>query len=205
MNAIFKLFLLITISIIGVAGAAQGGVEVGQAAPEFKLTDSTGKFHSLSDFKGKHVVLEWINLQCPFVKKHYDGGHMQNLQREFTGKGVVWLAICSSAKGKQGHMAAAEINAAIKEKNAAMTAYLIDEDGKVGKAYGAKTTPHMFIVSPQGKVIYAGAIDSIRSADSADVEKAQNYVRTALNEALTGKAVSTAETEAYGCSVKYAN
>ncbi len=196
--------LLILAALACAGGPAYGAAEVGQAAPEFTLTDSNGKTHSLSDFKGKHVVLEWINFGCPFVKKHYNGGHMQNLQREFTGKDVVWLAICSSAAGKQGHMTPAKINETIKERNAAMTAYLIDEDGKVGRAYGAKTTPHMFIVNPKGKLIYAGAIDSIRSFNTGDVEKAQNYVKTALDEALAGKRVTTSQTEAYGCSVKYA-
>jgi peroxiredoxin len=204
MKTTLKTSFLIATALACAGGLAHGAAEVGRTAPDFTLTDSKGKTHSLSDFKGKHVVLEWINFECPFVKKHYKGGHMQNLQREFTGKDVVWLAICSSAVGKQGHMSPAEINETIKEKNAAMTAYLIDEDGKVGRAYGAKTTPHMFIVNPKGRLIYAGAIDSIRSANAGDVDKAQNYVKAALNEALAGKPVTTPQTEAYGCSVKYA-
>jgi peroxiredoxin len=179
--------------------------QVGQPAPSFTLTDTHGKSHSLSDFKGKTVVLEWINHQCPFVVKHYSGGAMQALQKEYTAKGVVWLSICSSAPGKQGHMSPDAWNKTTAEKGAAPTAVLLDEDGKVGKAYQAKTTPHMFIINPEGILVYAGAIDSIKSTKAEDVPKATNYVKAALDEILAGKPVTTASTEAYGCSVKYAN
>jgi peroxiredoxin len=179
--------------------------QVGQPAPAFTLTDTQGKSHNLADFKGKTVVLEWINHECPFVVKHYSGGAMQALQKDATGKGVVWLSVCSSAPGKQGHMSPEAWNKATADKGAAPTAVLLDEDGKVGKAYQAKTTPHMFVINPEGVLVYAGAIDSIKSAKAEDVPKATNHVKAALDEVLAGKPVTTASTEAYGCSVKYAN
>lgn len=178
-------------------------VEPGQSAPGFTLKSADGKTHSLSDFKGDYVVLEWINYGCPFVKKHYDAGNMQKLQKQYTDKGVVWLAICSSAPGKQGYMEPSEIVAKNADIGAAPTAYLIDADGTVGKAYGAKTTPQMVIIDPQGQVIYHGAIDSIRSANPKDVDKADNYVSQALDEAMNGQPVSTPSSRPYGCSVKY--
>jgi len=179
--------------------------QVGQPAPEFTLTDSNGKSHKLSDFKGKFVVLEWLNHGCPFVVKHYGSGNMQKLQKEYTGKDVVWLSIVSSAPGKQGHMSAEETNKAKEEKGSAATAVLLDEDGTVGKLYNAKVTPELYIVDREGTLIYAGAIDSVKSTDAADIEGATNYVKKALDEALEGKPVSEATTTAYGCSVKYAD
>jgi len=179
--------------------------QVGQPAPEFTLTDSNGKSHKLSDFKGKLVVLEWLNHGCPFVVKHYGSGNMQKLQKEYTGKDVVWLSIVSSAPGKQGHMSAEETNKAKEEKGSAATAILLDEDGTVGKLYNAKVTPELYIVDREGTLIYAGAIDSVKSTDAADIEGATNYVKKALDEALEGKPVSEATTTAYGCSVKYAD
>jgi len=179
--------------------------QVGQPAPAFTLKDSKGTSHNLADFKGKTVVLEWINHGCPFVVKHYSGGAMQALQKDYTAKGVVWLSICSSAPGKQGHMSPEEWNKTNAEKGAAPSAVLLDEDGKVGKLYQAKTTPHMYVINPEGLLVYAGAIDSIKSTSAADVPKADNYVKSALDEVLAGKPVTTASTEAYGCSVKYAN
>jgi hypothetical protein len=178
--------------------------EVGKPAPAFTLTDTNGKSHNLADFKGKTVVLEWINHGCPFVVKHYSGGHMQVLQKDSTGKGIVWLSICSSAPGKQGHMSADEWNKTNTEKKASPTAVLLDEDGKVGKLYDAKTTPHMYVINAEGTLVYAGAIDSIKSTSSDDVPKATNYVKVALDEILAGKPVTTATTAPYGCSVKYA-
>lgn len=186
-------------------GAAFAAPQTGQPAPDFTLTDSNGQSHKLSDFKGKLVVLEWLNHGCPFVKKHYGSGNMQQLQKEFTGKGVVWLSIVSSAPGKQGHMSPEETNKAKEESGSAATAVLIDEDGTVGRLYEAKTTPHMFIVGPEGTLIYSGAIDSVSSPDPADVVGAKNYVKQALEEALAGKPVSEPSTKAYGCGVKYAN
>ena len=178
-------------------------VDIDKAAPNFTLMDIEGNSHSLSDFKGKYVVLEWVNFDCPFVKKHYDGNNMQTLQKKFTDQGVVWLSICSSAEGKQGNFSNEEVYKRIKKKKAHMTAYLVDEDGKVGKMYSAKTTPHMFIIDKEGKLVYSGAIDSIRSTDKNDVKEAENYVDKALTELINGKEVATKTTAPYGCSVKY--
>ncbi len=150
------------------------------------------------------MVLEWINFDCPFVGKHYRSGHMQKLQKKYAEKDVVWLAICSSAPGKQGHYKPKEIKSRLKELEAAPTAYLTDEDGTVGRMYGAKTTPHMFIIDPEGKLIYAGGIDDIRSTDVEDLEKAENYVAAALDAALAGQEIEHKTTKPYGCSVKYA-
>ena len=196
----------ITKSILAVlvaAGTAVAAPQVGSPAPEFTLTDSNGTSHNLSDFKGKFVVLEWLNHGCPFVQKHYDGGNMQGLQKEYTGKDVVWLSIVSSAPGKQGHMSPEETNKAKEEKGASPTAVLIDEDGTVGKLYDAKVTPELFVINPEGTLVYAGAIDDKKSVDAADVAGAKNYVKQALDEALAGNPVSEPTTEAYGCSVKY--
>lgn len=176
---------------------------VGKPAPGFTLTDSNGKTHSLSDFKGKFVVLEWVNFDCPFVRKHYASGNMQELQKTYTGKGVVWLSICSSAPGKQGHFAGSELTDRIKEERAVPTAYLVDDDGTVGKRYEAKTTPHMFVISPEGTLLYAGAIDDTPSTDRDAIATAKNYVRSALDASLAGKPVAVSSTKSYGCSVKY--
>jgi peroxiredoxin len=162
-----------------------------------------GQKRSLQDFKGKYVVLEWVNHGCPFVKKHYDSGNMQALQKELTGQGAVWLSICSSAEGKQGNMTPAEWKTALAEKKVAATATLLDPEGTVGKTYGAKTTPHMYLIGPDGKLLYKGAIDDRPSTDKADVNGAKNYVRAAFLEAKEGKPVSESDTQAYGCSVKY--
>ncbi|HGY56973.1 MAG TPA: thioredoxin family protein [Caldithrix abyssi] len=185
------------------AAALAMALEVNKPAPDFTLTDHQGKTHSLSQYKGKYVVLEWINFDCPFVRKHYGSGNMQALQKEYTKKGVVWLSVCSSAPGKQGHFDAKEITKRLAEAGGAQTAYLIDAEGKVGRLYGAKTTPHMFIIDPEGKLIYNGAIDSIRSTDKDDIKKAENYVRTVLDAVLNGKEVKPFTTVPYGCSVKY--
>jgi len=183
--------------------SAQAAAVVGQPAPELSAPDTTGTTRSLSAYKGKFVVLEWVNFDCPFVGKHYGSGHMQKLQKDYTGKGVVWLSINSSKTGSQGHFATEKVNALLKEKNAAPTAYLLDTPGTVGRAYGAKTTPHMFIVDPKGTLIYAGGIDDKPSTDQADIATAKNFVSAALDEALAGKPVTTATSQAYGCSVKY--
>lgn len=175
----------------------------GKAAPEFTLTDTNGKTHALTDYKGKFVVLEWFNQQCPFVKKHYDSGNMQKLQKEYTKKGVVWLSICSSAEGRPGYFSPVEHNKMFAEKKAAPTAILIDSDGKIGHLYGAKSTPDMFVINPKGILIYAGAIDDKPTPDISDVASATNYVKEALDAAMSGKPVSIASTKSYGCSVKY--
>lgn len=175
---------------------------VGQAAPEFSAMDTTGKTHRLSDYKGKLVVLEWTNPGCPFVQKHYSG-NMQGLQKEFVGKGVVWLSINSTEADSGDYLAPGKLAGWMRDKQAASSATLMDESGNIGQLYGAKTTPHMYIVSPQGQLVYAGAIDSIASARVNDIRTATNYVRQGLNEALGGKAISTVSTRAYGCSIKY--
>ena len=178
-------------------------VTVGQAAPDFSLPDTNGKNHALSDFQGKLVVLEWANHECPFVGKHYNSGNMQNLQKTYTGKGIIWFTIGSSAPGKQGHFPPGTWNELTKTKGASPTAVLLDPEGKVGRLYGAMTTPHMFVVDPKGVLVYQGAIDDIPSTDADDVPKAKNYVQAALDESVTGKNVSTPSTKSYGCSVKY--
>ena len=176
---------------------------VGTNAPDFSVTDSKGKTHSVSQYKGKYVVLEWFNPECPFVKKHYGSGNMQKLQEEFIGKGVVWLSIDSSAPGLEGNLTADQANKKMAEWKTKQTALLLDTEGKAGQAYGAKNTPHMFVINPEGKIVYEGAIDSKASPNPADIANATNYVKVALDESLAGKAVSTANTKPYGCSVKY--
>jgi len=186
------------------AGGAFAQAAVNQPAPAFSAQDASGKTLNLADFKGKYVVLEWVNPGCPFVQKHYDSGNMPTLQKQATGKGVVWLAVSSTAKDAGDYMAPAELNGWMKTKAAAPTAVLMDTDGKIGRAYGARTTPHMYVVDPAGKLIYAGAIDSKPSTNPADIKTATNYVSQALGEALAGKAVTQAATKSYGCSIKYA-
>src|SRR5437763_760946 len=176
---------------------------VGTSAPDFSLTDSKGKTQSVSQYKGKYVVLEWFNPECPFVKKHYGSGNMQKLQEEFTGKGVVWLSIDSSAPGLEGNLTAEQANAKIAEWKAHSSALLLDPDGKAGRTYGAKNTPHMFVINPEGKIVYEGAIDSKATANPADIATASNYVKAALDESLAGKTVTTPSSRPYGCSVKY--
>jgi peroxiredoxin len=180
-------------------------VEVGKPAPDFTLQDCSGKSVTLSDHKGKVVVLEWVNHGCPFVVKHYGSGNMQKLQADATAKGVVWLSICSSAPEKQGHMSAADASKVCAEKQTAATAYLLDESGEVGKKYGAKVTPELFVIDAKGVLAYHGAIDDKKSTNPGDIAGAKNYVAAALDEILAGKTVSTPKTEAYGCSVKYGN
>lgn len=198
-----KTLIILAIILFAINPAFAQDAKVDSKAPNFKLKDSNGQEHSLSDFSGKTVVLEWINYDCPFVIKHYDSKNMQQLQEKYTQKGIVWLAICSSAKGKQGNFSIEEINKRSKDHDAKFTAYLIDEDGNVGKMYGAKTTPHIYIINAEGILLYAGAIDDIKSTNKEDVKKAKNYVATALEELLAGKEVTTKSTTPYGCSVKY--
>lgn len=178
---------------------------VGQPAPAIELVDTTGKTRSLAEFAGKTVVLEWTNHECPFVKKHYGSGNMQAQQRDATADGVVWLTVNSSAPGKQGHVDGAAANRIRGAAGAAQTAYLLDPDGTAGRAYGAKTTPHMYVIDPEGVLRYAGAIDSIPSPDAGDIAKATQYVPQALAELAAGKPVSVNVSRPYGCSVKYAN
>ncbi|HVR48842.1 MAG TPA: thioredoxin family protein [Pseudorhodoferax sp.] len=185
------------------AGAAHAAAAVGQPAPAFTLTDTSGKTRSLAEFKGKTVVLEWTNPGCPFVRKHYDSANLPGLQKEFTGRDVVWLAINSTEKAASDYLAPQQLAAWIQDKSGAPTATLMDEEGQVGRAYGARTTPHMYIVNPQGTLVYAGGIDSIASARVSDIKTATNYVRQGLNEALAGQPISQAQTAPYGCTIKY--
>jgi peroxiredoxin len=190
--------------VLTAATSASASAVLGQAAPAFTLADSNGKPRSLADFRGKVVVLEWWNPECPFVGKHYGSGNMQRLQKEWTGKGVVWLTVNSSAAGQAGHVDGAQANALVKEKGAASTAVLLDHDGKLGRAYGAKTTPHLFVIDGKGTLVYAGGIDDKPSTDQADVATAKNYVAAALAEVTAGKPVTIPTTQSYGCGVKYA-
>jgi len=188
---------------VAAAPAAALAAKVGEPAPAFTATDSNGKQVSLAQFKGKYVVLEWHNQGCPFVVKHYGSGNLPKLQKEWTAKGVVWLAIISSAPGKQGFVDGKGANQDMQAHSAAPTATLLDPKGEVGRLYGAKTTPHMFVIGPQGQLIYNGAIDDKSSADPADIPGARNYVAQALTEAMSGRPVSQPTTPPYGCSVKY--
>jgi len=198
-------FVAVAFAVAAAAGVRPSGAAavVGDPAPAFTLTDTNGQTHSLAGLTGKTVVLEWWNYECPFVGKHYGSGNMQRLQKEWTAKGVVWLTISSSAPGKQGYVDAAKANAWMKEKSAAQTAVLLDHDGRVGRAYGAKTTPHMFVIDPKGTVVYAGGIDDKPSTDQADIATAKNFVSAALAEVTAGKRVTVAASQPYGCSVKY--
>lgn len=195
--------ILIAAALALAAGSASAAARVGEAAPAFSLPDSNGKTVSLADFRGKTVVLEWTNDQCPFVRKHYGSGNMQSLQKYATGKGAVWLSIISSAPGKEGYVTGAEANTLTKTRGAAPSAVLLDGNGAVGHAYGAKTTPHMFVIDPAGKLVYMGGIDSIASADPDDIKSATPYVKVALDESMAGKPVSHAVTAPYGCGVHY--
>jgi peroxiredoxin len=196
-------YLLLPLLILGLNLPAFAAVESGEPAPDFTLKDSKGNPQKLSSYSGKFVVLEWLNPECPFVKKHYSAGNMQKLQKEYTAKGVVWLSIISSAPGKQGYRTGPQADADTKDKNASPTAILLDPSGEVGQLYEAKTTPHMYVINPEGKLIYSGAIDSIRSTNPADCATATNYIRETLDAALAGKPVPTPETKSYGCSIKY--
>ena len=201
MNTFFRalvgLLLVSTLPLIAIT--------VGAPAPAFELVDSNGKTHNLSDYAGKTVVLEWINHGCPFVKKHYDSGNMPALQRAAGDEGVVWLAICSSAPGTQGNASPAEWAKLNAKKNSAATAVLIDEPGTVGKLYGARATPHMYVIDGTGTLVYAGGIDSIPSSDEGDIARAENHVTAALADLRAGRPVAMANTKPYGCSVKYAD
>lgn len=177
--------------------------KIGEKAPNFTLTDIHGKTHSLSDYQGKTVVLEWVNPECPFVVKHYSSGNIPGLQQSTTSDGVVWLTINSGSAGAQGDYDAPKASAWLKSNNAAPTTYLRDQDGTVGRLYGAKTTPHMYVINPEGQLVYNGAIDSIPSTRKGDLAKAENYVLAALAAVDKGQTVERAQTQPYGCNVKY--
>jgi peroxiredoxin len=194
---------LISCALAAGAGSAWSVAAIGQPAPAFSATDTRGQPVSLSDFKGRHVVLEWVNPGCPYVRKHYDSGNLPATQKAATAQGVVWLAVNSTSPAHRDHLSPAQLARWMDDKGAAASATLMDEDGRVGRAYGARTTPHMYLIDPAGTLVYAGAIDSKPTADPADIATATNHVQAALAEALAGKAVSTPATRPYGCSVKY--
>ena len=198
-----KTILTIFTTLIAGAVFAFDPPPVGSAAPDFSLTDAKGKTRSLSEYKGKYVVLEWFNPECPFVKKHYGSGNMQKLQQEYTGKGVVWLTIDSNAPGTEGNLTPEEAEQVMTSWKTHQSALLLDPAGKAGRAYGAKNTPNMVVIDPQGKIAYEGAIDSKATPNPADIPNSTNYVKAALDESLAGKPVTTSQTRPYGCSVKY--
>ena len=185
-------------------GNSHAQTQVGQPAPQFSAVDTAGKAVSLSEFKGKYVVLEWTNPDCPLVQKHYNSGNMQATQKHAAGKGVVWLSVNTTGGAQQDPKLSAELASWVKTQKATPTALLMD-GGKLGQAYGAKTTPHMYLIDPSGKLVYAGAIDSKPSANAGDIATSTNYVTQAINETAAGKPVSKPVTGAYGCSVKYAS
>lgn len=199
-----KAFCLSALAFVCLMGTpAMAAVETGKPAPDFTAKDTNGVEHTLSGFKGKIVVLEWTNPECPYVKKHYEPKNMQTLQKDYTDKGVVWISINSSAEGKQGHQTNEAANKYMADVGSAATARIADADGAIGKLYGAKTTPHMFVIDKDGNIAYHGAIDDNDSANPADAATAKNHVKAALDSLLTGTPVETAQTNPYGCSVKY--
>lgn len=198
-----SLAIMAAVAIAPIGAAAQA--RVGAPAPAFTATDSNGQSHALDQYHGKFVVLEWHNQGCPYTRKHYVSGNMQSLQKEWTGKGVVWFTVISSAPGKQGYVTDSAENAYVAKMHAAPTAVLMDPEGKLGRLYDAKTTPQMFVIDPTGKLIYDGAIDNRPTPDVEDIQGADNYVNDALTAAMAGKPVATAYTRPYGCSVKYPN
>ena len=195
--------ILIAILASSACFTLDAALDSGQRAPGFTLTDSNGSEHSLSDFRGKYVVLEWTNHLCPFVVKHYKEGHMQVQQKAMTDKGVAWLQIVSSAEGKSGYITEAEAKLIRTRSQIHSTAMLLDTSGEVGRAYDARVTPHMYLIDPEGLLIYQGAIDSIRSTRASDIEKANNYLLAAYESAVLGETIENAKTTPYGCGIKY--
>jgi len=198
-----KLAAVVVAAVAALSSSAWATATPGQPAPAFRGVDVSGKAVSLADFRGRTVVLEWNNPNCPFVQKHYTSGNMQALQRKNTAAGVVWLAINSTTESHSDYMAPAQLAAWFGEQKAAPTAIVMDPKGEIGRAYGAKVTPHMYVIDPKGTLVYAGAIDDKRSANPADIKMSTNHVASALGELAAGKAVTTAATNAYGCTIKY--
>lgn len=196
----FQIPLIITVLYACGSGAA---LRVGEPAPGFEGVDTGGNVHRLADYRGKTVVLEWTNHDCPYVRKHYGAGNMQAQQREAAAQGVVWLSIISSAPGKQGHVSPEAAEELTRKRKAAPLAVILDSEGRIGRAYHARTTPHMFIIDATGVLVYMGGMDSISTASPDDIPQATQYVRAALQELAAGKPVSTPVTRPYGCSVKY--
>ncbi len=196
----FQIPLIITVLYACGSGAA---LRVGEPAPGFEGVDTGGNVHRLADYRGKTVVLEWTNHDCPYVRKHYGAGNMQAQQREAAAQGVVWLSIISSAPGKQGHVSPEAAEELTRKRKAAPLAVILDSEGRIGRAYHARTTPHMFIIDATGVLVYMGGMDSISTASPDDIPQATQYIRVALQELAAGKPVSTPVTRPYGCSVKY--
>src|ERR1700761_4422293 len=190
---------LAAVAALGVMCGGGGGVKPGEMAPDFKGVDSNGKTQTLAQYRGKYVVLEWTNRDCPYTKKHYESGNMEGLQKQWTAKGVVWLTVISSAKGQQGYATPAVENAYVEKRHASPTAVILDPRGMIGRMYDAKTTPNMFVIDPQGRLVYEGAIDDQPTPDLTDIKGAKNYVSAALKEAMAGQVVKTAVTPPYGC------
>lgn len=204
-NVVMSMIGAATLALAAVSSIAHAEVGVGKPAPDFTLVDTTGKPVALSSFKGKTVVLEWTNQDCPYVRKHYGSGNMQALQKTATGEGVVWVSISSSAPGLQGYVTGADAQRLTTERKAAPSAFLLDPDGKVGRLYDARTTPQMFVIDKDGKLAYMGAIDDKPTANVADIPGARNYVTEALAAVAAGQPVKLASTRPYGCSVKYSD
>lgn len=202
MNFLKTTFLSV-LALVATLGLAQAAPKIGYPAPAFSAVDTTGKTWSLAELKGKRVILEWTNDQCPYVIKHYGSGNMQALQKEATAAGYIWLSVISSAPGKQGHVSPAEADALTTSRGAAPTAVLIDSQGVLGRAYEAKTTPHLFIIDEAGTLVYRGGIDDKPTTDPADIAGANNYVRQAMAELASGKPIANPVTRPYGCSVKF--
>lgn len=198
-----KLMYALTIIASLTSTLALAEAKIGAAAPDFAVTDANGKVHKLGDFKGKNVVLEWYNKDCPYVRKQYDSKNMQKTQGDVTSRGVVWLTVNSSAKGKQGNQSPGDTLLNSKSEGSKATAILLDEDGKMGKAYGAKTTPHMYLIDSQGVLRYNGAIDSNDSADKKTIATAENYILAAVNSVLKGEKIAKETSKPYGCGIKY--
>lgn len=202
-----KQFILTSIAVAALAipafTANAAAPEIGKAAPDFSATDIAGEEFKLSDHKGKIVVLEWTNHECPFVKKHYGSNNMQALQKSEGEKGVKWVSINSSAKGRQGFTSSEEAQKVAKDQGSMASNIITDPSGKIGKLYDAKTTPHMFVIDAEGNLAYAGAIDSDASPNPATIKNANNYITAAVDELIAGKDVTTSQTQPYGCSVKY--
>ncbi|PSQ87764.1 MAG: thioredoxin family protein [Bacteroidetes bacterium QS_3_64_15] len=203
--AALALALLTVVAFAAPVAAQTDQADIGEPAPDFTLEAADGETHSLSDFEGKYVVLEWLNFECPFVGKHYGSGNMQALQEKYTDEGVVWLSIVSSAPGKQGYYPPKEMIEQKKRHDGNMTAILMDPDGTVGKTYGATVTPHMYVINPDGELVYRGGIDDKPTTDEADIEGATNYVDRALTAVMNGEEVSPKQAKPYGCTIKYAS
>ena len=200
LQALFRVFL-ITLALV--AGSAIAAPRVGEPAPDFTGVDTQGQTHRLADYRGKTVVLEWTKHDCPYVRKHYGAGNLQEQQREAAAQGVIWLSVISSAPGQQGYVSPAEADELTRSRKAAPHAVLLDPEGRIGRAYEAKTTPHLYIIDEAGKLVYMGGIDSLATADPADIPRATQYVRVALKERAAGQPISAPVTRPYGCSVKY--